>query len=148
MAISLTLEGIPGTAQVRRANSQNVANTGSTIISFDTEDFDNDGIWSAGSPTRLTVPGTGNKWVIVVGGFEFAAASTSIRRGYISKNGTLLTFGHQDGFAQSAVIVWGNTTMWMGLAVPGDYFELVVTQGSSTNPLGVTAQLSIAVIDL
>lgn len=62
---------------------QSVATVGNTSITFDTKDFDTDGMWSSSTPTQLTIqtpgyyhvrfgvnlaPGTSNAWALVTTG--------------------------------------------------------------------------------
>lgn len=64
-------------ARVRRAANQSLTNNTATDISFDTEDADPGGFWTAGTPTRLTVVTTG---VVEVTCNVFFAANTTGRR--------------------------------------------------------------------
>lgn len=67
-------------ARVRRAANQSLTNNVAADISFDTEDADPGGFWTAGSPTQLTVVTAG---VHEVTGYVAFAANTTGRRSLI-----------------------------------------------------------------
>jgi len=77
---------VPPMARIRRASSQNVANTTDTILSWTDMDFDTDSMWAAGSADRLTVTTPGI--YLVVATVSFIASSTGERIAWIQKNGS------------------------------------------------------------
>lgn len=54
-------------AQVYRATAQSIPASTDVAVSFSNARFDTNSLWSAGAPTRLTVPtGMGGKWLVVL----------------------------------------------------------------------------------
>lgn len=53
----------PG-ARARRTTNQSIPNNDATLVTFDTEDYDNDTMWSIGSPGLLTIRTAGIYLVI------------------------------------------------------------------------------------
>jgi hypothetical protein len=125
-------------ALVCRNTAQSITTGTATAISFDTSDYNDTSIWSAGSPTRLTVP-AGAIRIRLAGGVRYVADSTAnanwqlfIRKAGSSFNGMpynqLLhpggTFNHTLNVSSGILSVTG-----------GDWFELYTQQntGSSVN---------------
>jgi len=49
----------PNACLVRRAAAQSINDSSATLITFDTEDIDDNGFYAAGSPTKITLPRKG-----------------------------------------------------------------------------------------
>jgi hypothetical protein len=110
--------------------TQNVSG-GDTAVSFDSAVFDTDSFWSAGAPTRLTIPATVT-YVELVGQVSVASSTgdTGFYTGIFHRNsaGTLLrNFGPRlietGGAAKQLQAVTGPVAV-----TAGDYFELTVRE--------------------
>ncbi|MEV5080334.1 hypothetical protein AB0K74_16390 [Streptomyces sp. NPDC056159] len=78
----------PPRAKITSAATQSVALTNEPYATFDTELYDNDGMWNPAAPTLLTIKTPG--YYSVVGTFGFANNATGYRRLSIYVNGTLI----------------------------------------------------------
>jgi hypothetical protein len=127
-----------------RSTSQAANNNTSTIISWSAAVYDADAFWSAGSPTRLTVPaGKGGFYMILVQvSMDYGAGD--YRDATIRANGTT-NIDSQIVFPTGAA--GANNTIWAVSALEdlaaGDYIEVIVKQTSggtlNVNPgTGVT----------
>lgn len=111
-----------------------------TVISWNTEDFDDAGFWAVGSPTRLTVP-TGVSRVRVeacASLLELTAASNLLVHLEIRKNGSaiasmILLAGNRGQFA-------GSVTSGTIEVTPGDYFEMAVRSADDSSVTLLAAQ--------
>lgn len=116
--------------------NESIASGSETTLPLDAAVYDTDGFWSAGSPTRLTVP-EGVSRVIVAANVRWASNSTGQRFMRIRKNG--IDF---KGMPFARFTAEAQTEMNAASAVvdvsPGDFFELRVFQ-SSGGPLDVDA---------
>lgn len=126
-------------AKVRLSSDDLTQNyTTETAMPFDIADFDTDGFWSAGSPTRLTIPaGKGITHVELTGQVQMTLGSASewmtVGIKHSNSAGTIL---HQRGprFMQR-----GNTGGTLGAVsgpLPvsdGDYFELTLRNQTDTS---------------
>lgn len=129
-------------AHVGRVATQSISNNTQTALSFDTENYDNAAIYTSGTPTRITVPGAGNKLAAISAYASFATGSTGIRRIMIFKNGgSTSTLGgvitQPANSATSAELAFTFQLPCVG----GDYFEVIVqhTQGTALNVTGAAA---------
>ena len=107
---------------------QAINNATFTVVQFDSPQRDTLGAYSAGSPSRLTVP-VGVTLVDVSVGVVWGANLTGERRIEILRNGTPL------GQAAKSIVLAANNTsagvVALGVtAVAGDYFEVRVYQTS------------------
>ena len=113
-----------------RATSQSIPSSTLTTISFSTVDYDTDSLWSAGSPTRLTVPtGLGGKYTIV-GQVKWSLGGSGPFFARIYKNGALAAENYGALTDTSSVI---QVVAELEL-VPTDYVELKIFHTSSTDP--------------
>src|SRR4029077_9015586 len=108
---------------------------GPTAIAFDTKAFDTAGIWnSAVNPSRLTVPSTGKitgTWK-VGGQVYWVASNTGTQRTLqLKKNGSTLL--KTSIVAPSAADLTQALEFLINDPLPGDYFELYVSQDSGAN---------------
>jgi len=62
-------------ARVRHSANQSIANNTPTVLTFDTEGYDTDGIYDAGSPTRLTCQTAGKYLIFALATFAYNAAT-------------------------------------------------------------------------
>lgn len=123
--------------------SQSIPNNAGAILSWGGVDYDDAGIWSAGSPTRLTVP-AGITRVRLTANIEWANASTGIRRLTVRKNGAAIgPAGYSSTYATTA----GNIVQGVAGAVvevtAGQFFDLVAFQSSGA-ALNIVAVLTTA----
>jgi hypothetical protein len=68
------------------AGPVSISNNTNTMVSFTTENIDDNNYWSAGSPTRLTMPETG--WYMLGALVTYANNSSGVRNTNIVFNGT------------------------------------------------------------
>jgi hypothetical protein len=135
-------------ARVTRSSTQSISNNTVTAVSFNSEQDDNDGIYSAGSPTRLTAARAGK--YSVTGAIEWAANATGTRFLALRVNGTTYI-----AMARQMTVTGGATTE-MHIArdwdfAASDYVEMIVFQdsGGALNigaTAGYTPELSICKI--
>lgn len=129
-------------ASATRATNQSIPNSAYTAISFDAASFDSNGFWSAGAPTRLTVPAGGDGVYIVSTEAHWQASAVGNRGLALHVNGASYegqVFGPNCG---------GVGQPFQGFAkqvelVAGDYVEIQAFQdsGGALNVLG-SAELS------
>jgi hypothetical protein len=133
-------------AHVSRAATQSIGNNDLTVaLSFDTETTDNAAIYASGNPTRLTVPGSGNKIITATVLVDFATNTTGVRRVWLYKNGA----ASPGGIAQAAPVSGVSTTMTVTFQAEcsgGDYYEIIPYQTSGGN-LNVTGRVYFKVED-
>lgn len=115
-------------ALVWRSTTQSFSAITYGVMSWDTADYDTDSIWSAGNPTRLTVP-SGVTRVRLVANFEHSNTSNVLIE--FRKNQTTAGAATRyPGLAATAVSATYNT--WINLVSPvltvtaGDWFDLGV----------------------
>lgn len=122
-------------ALVRRTSDQAIPNSTQTTLSWQTTEYDTSSIWSAGSPTRLTVP-TGVTKVKLYAEVRFDANITGDRSLNIQKNGAgFVGSGNQSmracsGGAQTTTVQSFTPVI---VVTAGDYFELKCTQTSGVS---------------
>lgn len=117
-------------ALVKLTASLSIANNTNTNVGWSAAEYDDASIWSAGSPTRLTVP-TGWTRVRLVANLGFALNATGRRKLEVRKNNTTTAWGMPLVHA-AAVNARSNLN---GASPPvtvvaGDYFEVNVYQDS------------------
>ncbi len=100
-------------ARVKRTNNLAITSGVSTVVAWEAKDRDTDSIWSAGAPTRLTVP-TGVTKVRLRGAARWAA-SGAVRQILFAKNGS-------SAFAGNAAL---NVPSSQDLAVQTDVLDVV-----------------------
>lgn len=124
-------------------------NTGAgTIVTFDNEAYDTDGIHdNVTNNTRLTVP-SGVSKVMIVANFRFPAVSTGSRIIYILKNGADIATRHpsQASPGMAAIICALNASSGVLDVSPGDYFELYAFQDSGGLMINMTAWFAMVII--
>lgn len=115
-------------ARVRRSAAQSLANNSVAVISWQVEDQDTDAFWSAGAPTRFTIP-TGVTRVAVWGQIGFASNSTGGRLVRVTKNGSPFN-GSGEAVVTAAAISMRVPVYCEVEVTAGDYFELSAFQNS------------------
>lgn len=107
--------------------------TGTPDVSFDAALFDTDGFWSAGAPTRLTIPaGKGITHVALTGQINVSSstADTTLSVGILQRN----SGGTVQSYARQMFIEMGGSTRALNVHTgplpvsDGDYFTLNWTQ--------------------
>lgn len=130
-------------AFVQRVADQSLSNATDTPIAFDTEDIDNSAIFNIGSPTRLTIPGTGDKIAHVSGVIRYASNATGLRRAVIFLNGVWYS---EMLIAQNNANTATFTFLNFDFQVPctaGDYIEVAGYQ-NSTGSLNARASVQVS----
>lgn len=126
-------------AQVKLSADLTLTTATGTTVSWASAVADTDSFWSAGAPTRLTVP-AGVSRVRVAANVRWAAHATGLRSALIRKNGAVF-----DGAPSSYISTGTSLEHQVNLVSPavavadGDYFELLVQQNSGGN-LAVTSE--------
>lgn len=133
-----TRDALPS-VRVWRSTNQAITASTTTPIQFDTVSspyYNNWGMWSSGSNTRITIPVSG------VWGFgaqiQYEPNSSGIRYLLIRKNGATFPISKPEnnvGASLSTIIVGALETR----LVKGDYLELAAFHTSSTSPLNVVS---------
>lgn len=128
-------------ARVRRTADLSIAHNTSTFVTWQAADADTSAFWSAGAPTRFTIPAGVTK-VRLTSTIRWASATTpaGFRQGAFFKNG--VTF-HGRGTNMASALTGSGNGMDLQVVssvvsvVAGDYFEHVVfhTQGAALNVL-------------
>ena len=109
-------------ARVRKNASQNVASAVVTALTWQVADRDTDGIFSAGAPTRLTVP-SGVTKVRIGGAARFSATHSGLNQLTMYRNGAW--------FHGAAALTLGggsqDMTFWSDVidVTPGQFFEMI-----------------------
>lgn len=123
-------------ALVRNSTAQAIADSTITVLDWDTEDYDDDGIHeSVTNPSRLTVP-TGVTRVRLTAYIDFAANSTGRRLVQIRKNGTATVGSGIPTFnfdATSAGITTIQVVSAPIVVAATDFFEIDVFQNSGVS---------------
>lgn len=116
--------------------TQNV--TGTAAVSFDLADFDTDSFWSAGSPTRLTIPASKGIKYVELTGQVYTSSSTAdtwlsvVIRHYNSGSVLQRSVGARWIEAGNTNRVLFTTSGPLSVA-DGDYFDLAVQEESDTS---------------
>jgi hypothetical protein len=122
-------------AKVTRSSAQSLSNDTWTAISYDTEDFDTDGFWTSGSPTRMTIPtGKGGKYLISCVGYFNNSSTSGARLTKVNLNGNEYVAGYGTWMPAATTRTHAllNTVV---VLVAGDYLEFLMcqTSGGSLN---------------
>ena len=142
----VTITNVQPYAYVQRSATQSVADSTFVAVSFDTELTDNASIYASGTPTRFTIPGSGNKLATVSGYVSFSANATGIRRVFIYKGGVTTNVGFaQNSSAGASAATNVNISVQIECAA-GDYLEVMAWQ-NSTATLTVTSYCTIKIED-
>jgi hypothetical protein len=125
-------------ARVERITPMGTPVAALTVVPFESSIFDTASFWSAGNPTRLTVP-VGVSWAEFTCGIRYAATGILVNHTLrLRRNGTAVTevfftapMGYQGG---GAFVTSGPVAV-----VPGDYFEAFVETSNAKNIDGTPA---------
>lgn len=129
----------PRVAHVRMTSDDNTVNaTAGFTLSFDEAAFDTDSFWSAGAPTRLTIPaGLGITYVVVTAQVQVSSTTADTSRSFqITHNNsadvTQRIFRELNvesgGTSYSAILSSGPIAV-----SAGDYFVAVFTEETDTS---------------
>jgi len=113
---------------VYRSSDQNVSNTTWTALQFTSPRFDPEGMFSNGTPSRLTCSLSG--LYLAVGNAVFASNSTGIRLAVLKVNGALWAGG-----ASTPALSASDTHLSAAALLvlnEGDYVECLVSQTSGS----------------
>lgn len=126
-------------AQVGRLAALSTLNAANTIIIFDTEIKNTDGLFSSAQPTRLTIATSG--WYAITCNVRWAFSSAGSRRVYIYKNGStyLAGAGSPASSTELSPYVCVSTVAYLDA---GDYVEVMAAQ-SSGSTLAVDVATSV-----
>ena len=132
----------PNSCVVRRVAVQSINTSSLTTISFDTEDLDDNGFYTAGSPTRITLPRKGI--YLIEAAAVFASNATGYRYTDLPRSG---------GSTERTVFLTalnGVSTVVFSVFVTaernvGDYYEYAAWQNSG-GALDVTARISVTLL--
>lgn len=130
-------------ARVTRVTAQSISNNDLTVaVSFTAETYDNNSIWAVSpNPTRLVIPGSGNKVAHVNIRSQWASNATGLRRNIPYLNGvTTSDIGQQVPATGVATIL--NTSHQV-ICAGGDYIEVVCYQNS-----GGALSLDVCVVQI
>jgi len=112
-------------ARVYRSTAQSIPNATETAVSFDTERFDYDNMWSAASPTRITINTAGV--YVVTGAIQWATISSGHAYVALRVNGTTY-IATQRSSAPGTTLPLTIAGIWEFSV--GDYVEMMVHQAS------------------
>lgn len=116
--------GFSGAGVQYAAGTQSINSGDVTALTWDTEDFDTAGFWSAGSATRLTT--TVGGFYLILGAAAWDTNTTGGRALDIRKNGTTTI----TSVFHAANNPCRQTLSALNQCVPGDYFEITAFQDS------------------
>jgi hypothetical protein len=130
---------------VRLTASEPVAASTDVAIPWDTIVYDTGTFWSAGNPTRLTVP-VGVAKVRLKGNINWTFGGSGYRHVWVHKNGALF-FGtaKESDLGDSGVQSIGTAVVHV---TPGDHFELVCRQTSGSTKTVPADELSWFAIEV
>jgi hypothetical protein len=116
-------------AMVKLTADKPVADSTDVAIPWDATVYDTDTFWSAGTPTRLTVP-AGVSRVRLKGNIDWAFGGSGYRHVWIDENGGLFFgMGRESDEGDAGVQSIGSAVVDVA---PGDYFELIGHQTSGS----------------
>jgi len=118
-------------ALVKLTADEAIATATGTSIPWDAAEYDDNSMWSAGNPTRLTVPASGFARARLQAGILWGGHATGYRNIDIRKNGSLAAGAPNSTVFPSSADTMAQLIASPILAVsPGDYFEVRVLQNS------------------
>lgn len=132
-------------ARVRRISTTQSIDATGAALTFDTEDNDNNGIWTAGDATKLTIPGSGSKIAFVDVYLAIGAVSgtaTNIVRIQPRVNGSIV-YGTLHDFPDI-----GNANKQAHFLVPCSGGDYITVYCSSTITKSVNARANITVFNV
>lgn len=136
-------------ARVEASTSTTIPNTALTAASFNTVIRDNGGFYSAGNPTRLTVPSGGEGWYVISGQMFVAPAASGPTSAVSANNYALLIRKNGSSFIAQFRDQLNSETPGFNIPtidylVAGDYIEIAIfhNAGSTLVTRTDTGQLS------
>jgi len=128
---------------VRRAAAQSINNSSETLITFDTQDVDDEGyIDIAGGATKITLPRDGNYLFDVE--VQFASHATGYRYVNMPRSGGASDFQMNFPAINGAITVV-KFPFITGNRTAGQYYEFNVWQ-NSTGALNITARVAVTLL--
>lgn len=122
-------EGMRG-ARVLRTTNQPIPNATYTAVSFNSEEFDTAALWTAGSPTRFTIPRTG--YYLIGAKLEFAAFGyTGYGELKIYRNGSSTSLEDSAYSVATGGVAVRLSIMALLAASAGDYLEVYAWQNTA-----------------
>jgi hypothetical protein len=145
LALAKLISATPIGAHIYNSSTQSIAQYGA-VVSFNTASRDDGGCWSAGSPTRLTVPAGQDGWYIVAGYSRSPSFSSGGMRLKLRVNGGTY-YALQSSHAFSANM--SLPAMFIRYLAAGDYIDMVIDQnaGSTWTLAANTTRLSMVRVD-
>jgi hypothetical protein len=117
---------VPKAARIWRSTDQNIAPSAAGIaVTFDTVIFDNDAMWAAGQPTRLTIKTPGK---YLVGGCVFWDVGGGTRSLMVRKNGATSVVRSKFSIPAGETANCANEAATYYRFLKDDYIELIVAQ--------------------
>jgi hypothetical protein len=113
-------------AQLTRATTQSINNSSYTPVSFSSATFDTDSYWSAGAPTKLTLPAG---FFLIRGHIAWAIDATNLRESKIYLNGSPISRSSNVKQAVSGVSSTNTSFLLIELS-SSVYIELNAWQNS------------------
>lgn len=110
-----------------RSTNLSLAPSTPTAVTFDTAIFDTSSFWSAGSPTRLTLPRTGIYFVWAKGEVD-SGGSMFLK---VRLNGTTMISGDRMSVTLAGLGIGLNDAFGYSLTA-GDYLELIAEMSGGT----------------
>jgi hypothetical protein len=111
-------------AMVKLTADEPVVDSTDTIIPWDATEFDTEGFWDAGNPTRLTVPSRVSR-VRLLGNVRWQSSATGERQTPITKNGAAFMGQPMARHGAAGLTVQNLTSPALAVS-EGDVFELSV----------------------
>lgn len=119
------------TCKVHKSGTQSLSSGSATAITFDTEDYDPDGIHSTASNTSRITPSTAGVYKITAHAEIAAGSSAGARTAELRINGsTIIARNNQISLANGLLANSLEVTADHKFNGSTDYVELILTQGS------------------
>lgn len=151
-----TLHGHPGSsfdgAKVWLTSNQSIPRKVLTVLDFDSEEWDTSAYWTAGSPTRLTIPGTGKYRIATNVVWELQTVDITTR-GVVYKNGAIMVASERGDHSRNAAsggdayIPASIGIHWICSLAAADYLEFYVWQDRGGSGGGATDVIGNASVD-
>ncbi len=121
-------------ALVKLTTNLSIANNTATAVTWSSAEYDDASLWSAGNPTRLTVPAGGWTRARLSANLGWQSSTSGRRVMEIRKNGASTAWGlplvHVPVTSNARTNMNGTTAVSGVTVTAGDYFEVWVTQNS------------------
>lgn len=117
---------VPPSVCVQR--NTNVSYTTGTDITWEAAGWDTDGMWSAGSPTGVTVQTTGLYLITIIGRFQATATLANIYP-YVTVDGTSINYQNIPADSSTSAYFFGSITVSL---TAGQVVRLKVNMGGGS----------------